>query len=111
MVLTNVVRTMNPLKAWVVESRAQQRRYPEMYLAAYPELIFDETSVMMTQETQARIKHHCGRYDGCYPTGEYCGKIFLRGVNLCWFGIDTTNQHTAMTMVKINYREIVIVDA
>lgn len=97
---------MNALKAWVIESRKQQRRAPERYLASYPELVMDEKSVMMTQETLDRIKRDCGRYDGTWPTGEYLGKMFLRGRHLFWIGISKENP---MTHIAWNSREIVVV--
>lgn len=100
-------KKMNPLKQWIVESRAEQRRNPDRYIANYPELIFDDTSVMMNKETLEKIERHCGRYDGCMPTGDFCGKMFLRGSGLCWFGISKENP---MQMTQINYREVVLVD-
>lgn len=98
-------KTTNPLKAWVVKSREQQRRAPERYLSYYPELIFDETSVLMTRETFEKIERNCGRYDGTTPTGEYCGKMFIRGSRLVWFGIC---KEKPMTNIQWNWREIVI---
>lgn len=97
---------MNALKKWVQESREQQRRAPERYLASYPELVMDEESVMMTQETLERIERGCGRYDGCVPTGQYLGKMFLRGESLCWFGI---SKEKPMTHVAWKSRKIVVV--
>jgi hypothetical protein len=98
---------MNPLKAWVKESREQQRRAPGRYLASYPELVMDEKMVMMTQETLDRIERNCGRYDGTFPTGEYCGKMFLRGDYLWWFGI---SKEKPMTRIAWNSRKIIVVE-
>ena len=97
---------MNALKRWVKDSREQQRRAPERYLASYPELIMDETTVMMTQETFERIERNCGRYEGTWPTGEYLGKMFLRGTYLWWFGI---SKEKPMTHISWKSRRIVVV--
>jgi hypothetical protein len=105
--MDNVVRTMNPLKAWILESREEQRRAPKRYLANYPEIGFVGDKVMMTKETLATIELHCGRYETSFPTGQYCGKMFLRGKYLCWYGISKQNP---MKLVQMNYREIIILD-
>lgn len=97
---------MNALQRWVKESREQQRRAPERYLASYPELVMDETTVMMTSDTLERIARNCGRYDGCWPTGEYLGKMFLRGPYLFWIGIC---KEKPMTHISWNSRRIVVV--
>lgn len=96
----------NPLKEWIVQSREMQRRFPGQYLASYAgELGFDERHVWMTQEIYETILRNCGRYDATVPTGQYCGKMFIRGQKLVWFGIDKENP---MTRVKWNTREILI---
>lgn len=88
-------------------SREQQRRHPERYLAHWaPKLFMDETHVLMTQEQLDIIKNECGRYDGTLPTGEYLGKMFLRGECLCWFSISKAKP---MTHVAIQCRTIEIV--
>lgn len=97
---------MNALKRWVKESREQQRRAPERYLASYPELVMDETTVMMTRETLERLERNCGRYEGTWPTGEYLGKMWLRGNHLWWFGICKAKP---MTHISWNSRKIVVV--
>lgn len=97
---------MNARKAWVTESRKKQARAPERYLASYPELVMDEDTVLMTQTTFDKIKHHCGTYDGTWPSGEYLGKMFLRHGRLFWIGI--SKEHP-MTHIAWNSREIVVV--
>lgn len=96
---------MNPLKIWIKKSREMERHHPEMYLRFYPELVFDDKNVWMTEETLEKIRWNCGRYDGTIPTGVYCSKMFLRGPNLVWFGICKENP---MTHVKWNFRTILI---
>lgn len=99
---------MNGLKAWVYWSREQQRRHPERYLAYWaPKLWMDETHVRMTSAQLYAIKNECGRYDGTLPTGEYLGKMFLRGESLCWFSI---SKDKPMTHVHIQCRTIEIVE-
>lgn len=105
--LTNVIRTMNPLKAWMVESRAEQKRVPKRYLANYPEIEFVGNRVRMTRALRDTIEQNCGRYEHSFPTGQYCGKMFLRGKYLCWYGID---KHNPMKMVALNFREIILAD-
>lgn len=99
---------MNPLKNWIKQSREQQRRAPERYLESYPELVMDDKTVLMTQATLDKIERNCGRYDGTFPTGEYCGKMFLRGPYLFWIGI---SKDKPMTHVSWNNRKIVVVEA
>lgn len=98
---------MNTLKEWVRASREMQQRTPERYLASYPELICDDETVMMTQETLDRIERHCGRYEGTFPTGTFLGKMFLRGPYLFWIGID---KERPMTNFKWNSRRIVVIE-
>lgn len=99
---------MNPLKTWIVESREQQRLAPERYLAHYPEIEFvGACHVRMTRELRDIIRHRCGQYDMSFPTGHYCGKMFLRGNYLCWFGI---SRQQPMESTQLNYREIILVD-
>lgn len=106
--MTNVIRTLNPLKAWIVESREMQQRDPKRYLAYYPELDFvGRDAVKMTRETFEAIEQNCDRYDGVLPTGQYCGKMFLRGRFLCWYGISRSNP---MQLIQINFREIILID-
>lgn len=97
---------MNALREWIRTSREEQRRSPERYLASYPELVMDDKEVMMTQETLDRIERDCGRYDGTLPTGEYLGKMFLRGECLCWIGISKENPQTHISWKS---RKIVVV--
>src|SRR4051794_15585752 len=98
---------MNTLKKWVLESREMARRTPERYLAYWwKEIIVDAASVYMTPETLEKIEKSCGRYDGTLPTGEYVGKVFLRGGSFCWIGISREN---AMACVQWNTRRIVLV--
>lgn len=97
---------MNPLKVWVIASREQERRAPERYLRYYPELIMDDTHVLMSKEVLGRIERNCGRYDGTLPTGEYLGKMFVRGNHLCWFGI---SKERPMTHADYKSREIVLI--
>lgn len=99
---------MNEFKKWVRESREQQRRTPERYLAFYPELVMDEKSVMMTQNVLDRIERGCGRYEGTLPTGNYLGKMFLRHGELWWIGI---SKEKPMTHCVWNSRKIVVVDS
>lgn len=98
----------NPLKDWIKASREEQRRAPKRYLAGYTpdELqLVGHDEVHMTQETYYQIERECGRYDGTLPTGEYCGKMFLRGRWLCWYGIDRVRP---MELIRLNYRKVVI---
>lgn len=96
----------NPLQRWIRKSREQERRHPASYLTAYADdLKFDDSHVWMSQETYDAIERNCGRYNGTIPTGQFCGKMFLRGTRLAWFGIDRENP---MDHVKINFREILI---
>jgi hypothetical protein len=98
---------MNALKKWVLESREMARRTPERYLAYWwKEIIVDEVSAYMTRETLEKIEKGCGRYDGTLPTGEYVGKVFLRGDSLWWIGISKVNP---MARVQWNSRRIVLV--
>lgn len=98
---------MNDLKKWVQASREQEHRSPERYLNYYPELVCDDTHVLMTKETLDKINRNCGRYDGTLPTGHYLGKMFLRGDSLVWIGI---HKQMAMTHSVFNSREIKLVD-
>lgn len=99
---------MNALKKWVKESREQQRRTPERYLAGHPDLWMDDTHVLMTQEKLDQLVRECGRYDGSLPTGAYLGKMFIQGNHLCWFSIDKTQP---MTHYAIRARTIEVVDS
>jgi hypothetical protein len=94
-------------KEWVRDSREHQRRAPERYLAFYPELVVDGKSVLMTKATLDKIERNCGRYDGCLPTGQILGKMFLRGEHLGWFGICKEDPQNG---VSINFRRIVVVE-
>lgn len=97
---------MNQLKAWIQESRKQERRAPERYLSHYEgRMTCDDKHVWMTQDVYEEIVRNCGRYDGTLPTGEYCGKMFMRGPHLMWFGISGKDP---MTNVGINAREVLI---
>lgn len=98
---------MNALKAWVTKSREEQRRAPERYIASYPNLFMDETHVLMTREEFERLERNLGRYEGTWPTGEYLGKMFLRGNHLYWFTISKTKP---MTHTALQSREIQIVE-
>lgn len=95
----------NPLKAWIVKSREEQRHAREMYLADYPELVCDDTHVMMSQATFDKIKRNCGTYDGTLPTGQFCGKMFLRHGELWWIGI---SKDKPMTHICWKSRKILI---
>lgn len=97
---------MNALKQWVLSSRIEERRRPERYLKYYPELKCDENYVYMTQETLDKIERNCGRYDGTLPTGEYLGKMFLRGGSLFWIGI---SKERPMSHIAWNSRKIVVI--
>lgn len=99
------VAPTNPLWKWVRESREMQRRHPEQYLISYPQLKCDDEHVWMDQDTYDTIVRSCGRYDGTWPTGKYCGKMFVRGTRLVWFGIDKKNP---MTDIKWHSRQILI---
>lgn len=105
--MSNVAKTMNPLKAWVMESREEARRNPERYISHYTHLIYDDTSVMMTQAQYDTLLHNVGKYDGCLPTGQYVGKVYLRGSYFCWMGI---SKHSPMTTVAHHSREIIIIE-
>lgn len=97
---------MNPLKLWIQNSREQEQHAPERYLSRYVgRMTCDTQHVWMTQELYEEIVRNCGRYDGTFPTGEYCGKMFVRRGMLMWFGI---SKHDPMTHVGINAREILI---
>jgi hypothetical protein len=95
-------------KEWVRDSREQQRRAPERYLAFYPELVMDDKSVLLTQETLDKIERNCGRYDGCLPTGQILGKMFLRG-ELSSYGSESRKEDP-QNGVSINFRRIVVVE-
>lgn len=97
---------MSRFQEWVRESRTQQARAPQRYLASYPDLVIDDQSVLMSKEVFERIERNCGRYDGTLPTGEFLGKMFVRGNYLCWYGIAPGNPEAFMA---INSRRILIV--
>lgn len=82
-----------------------RRRHPEQYITSYPQLKGDATHVWMDEETFDAIMRNCGRYDGTLPTGEYVGKMFIRGYRLFWYGID---KKRPMTERKLHSREILI---
>lgn len=95
----------NPLWKWVRRSREEQRRHPERFLVSYPQLKCDADHVWMDEETYEAILRNCGRYDGTLPTGEYVGKMFIRGVHLMWYGID---KRKPMTNRLLHSRQILI---
>jgi hypothetical protein len=95
-------------KKWISDSREQQRRHPERYVAFWAsELTCDDTHVLMTRDQHETIRRECGAYEGTLPTGQYLGKMFLRGGCLCWFAISKDNP---LTHVAIQARTIQIVD-
>lgn len=98
---------MNALKNWVKRSREEEKRNPERYIASYPDLVMDDTHVLMTKEQLEKIRRECGRYDGTYPTGVYLGKMFLRWDRLCWF---TWSRSQPMTRTDIESRIIQVVE-
>lgn len=98
----------NPLKDWIVRSREEERLAPERYLPHYADRVTcDEKYAHMMRNTYDEMKRNCGEYNGTMPTGMFCGKIFLRQGFVVWFGIDKTNP---MSNIKINFREIRIID-
>lgn len=101
-------RQANALKSWIRFSREQERRSPERYISYYVDRVnCDDTFARMTQETYDEIESNCGRYDGTTPTGEYCGKMFVRGDRLVWYGISKANP---LTHVAWNVRKVLITD-
>lgn len=98
---------VNGLKNWVIRSREEQRKAPERYLASYPDLVMDETRVLLTKEQLEKIDRYCGRYESTFPTGVFLGRMFIRGDLLCWFGIDKNNP---MTNSAIKFRLIEVID-
>lgn len=95
----------NSLQKWIRKSRAEARLVPKRYLSGYPDLVFDEHHVWMTEETHATIVRNCGTYDGGLPTTKLCGKMFLSRGQLMWFGID---KEDPMNSIAINSRIILI---
>lgn len=99
---------MNPLKSWIKTSREMAMHSPELYLAHYVNEVYcDDEHVWMTHETLDRIKRHCGEYDGTLPTGQYCGKMFIRHGELWWIGISKKNP---MTNLAWKSRKIIVCD-
>lgn len=93
---------------WVRASRDEAHHNPQGYLISYEGLlVMDESSVKMTRETFDRILRYCGRYDGTFPTGQYLGKMFIRGESLWWIGI---NPEKPFTHIAWRHRKVVIVD-
>lgn len=89
---------------WIRKSREAAKKNPERYIGAY-DLEYDDTTVWMTQETYDAIVKNCGIYNGTVPTGQYCGKMFVRNGNIMWFGIDKDN---ALNNIRFNSRAILI---
>lgn len=96
----------NPLKKWIRKSREEERQAPQRYLSYYRDrVVCDEETAYMAQETFDEIRNNCGQYDGTTPTGEYCGKMFIRHGHLVWFGIDKTYP---MFRIQWNFRKVII---
>lgn len=89
---------------WVRKSREAARHNPERYLGSY-DFEMDEHNVWMTQETYDALVHNVGIYNGTIPTGQYLGKMFIRGTRLMWFGLD---KEDAIGKIKLNSRMILI---
>lgn len=99
---------MNKLQKWIHASRQEEAAEPKRYLRHYVnDVLCDDQRVYMTQATLSEMLHHCGNYDWGVPTGTYCGKIFLQGNYLKWFGI---SKDDPMHKYTIRVREIVICD-
>lgn len=103
-------RIKNPLKRWIKLSREEERLAPERYLSYYLDRVTcDDDHAWMTQNTYEEMIRNCGQYDGTMPTGQFCGKIFMRrmlGVqHLVWFGIARKDP---MNNVQFNTRQILI---
>jgi hypothetical protein len=98
----------NPLKNWIATSREEERRAPQRYLSYYADRVTcDEKYAFMMRNTLDEMKRNCGEYNGTTPTGEYCGKIFVREGFIVWFGICKVDP---MTRIQWNFREIRIID-
>ena len=105
--VTDVI-AFKSFKNWIRASREQERRRPERYLSHYSDTVTcDDEYAWMTQETLDKIKRHCGQYNLTFPTGDYCGKMFLQDHYLVWYGISKENPRS---YVKLNYREIRLID-
>jgi hypothetical protein len=99
---------VNELQKWIRASRREEAAAPKRYLRHYvDDVLCDDHRVYMTQPTLSKMLHHCGNYDWGVPTGVYCGKIFLQGNYLKWFGI---SKDDPMHKYTIHTREIVICD-
>ncbi len=98
----------NPLKDWIAHSREEERRAPERYISYYADKVTcDDKYAHMMRNTFDEIKIHCGEYNGTMPTGQYCGKLFVREGFIVWYGIDKQNP---MSHIAINFREVRIID-
>lgn len=96
----------NSLKRWIQKSREEERRAPQRYLSYYRDrVVCDEENAYMAQETFDEIRDNCGQYNGTTPTGEYCGKMFIRHGHLVWFGID---KKYPMYRIQWNFRRVII---
>lgn len=96
---------MNELKKWVLRSREEQRRHPARYLANHPELWTTASHVVLTKAQVETLERECGRYDATIPTGQFLGKLFLRGNCVCWFGIAP---EAPMTCFRLRYKTIAL---
>lgn len=96
---------MTYLQSWIRKSREEQALAPDRYLISYPQLRCDKEHVYLTVDTLVAIEANCGRYDHTFPTGEYLGKMFLRGQSLMWYGLHPTK---ARTHKVVNARKIAL---
>jgi len=89
---------------WIRKSREAARQNPERYLVNY-DFEMDEKNVWMTKEEYDLLLRNVGAYNGTIPTGQYCGKLFVRHRQLWWFGIAKGD---ALNKIQLNSRMILI---
>lgn len=89
---------------WIRKSREAAKKNPECYLVNY-DFEMDEKNVWMTKEEYDLLLRNVGSYNGTIPTGQYCGKLFVRHKKLMWYGIAKSN---LVKKVQLNARIILI---
>jgi hypothetical protein len=65
------------------------------------EVLVDDRCALMSQNTFAKLMN----YETSNPSGVYTGKMWRRGMTLCWFSDDADPK-----LCKNNYRDIIIIE-
>jgi len=91
-------------QTWIRKSREAAKQNPERYLVNY-DFEMDDKNVWMTKEEYDLLLRNVGAYNGTIPTGQYCGKLFVRHRKLMWFGIA---KEDALNKIALNERMILI---